>query len=412
MPEFFTLLTIDDARARWFETPTPPPESETIASAEALYRVTAEALHSAEALPAFARSTVDGYAVRASDTHGASDALPAYLTLVGEVPMGHIPTVSAGPGEAVLVHTGGALPAGTDAVVMVEHTQPTGTHEIEVVHAVAAGENVIQVGEDVAPGDAVLPSGHIIRAQDIGGLMALGITSLQVARRPSVAIIATGDEVIPPDAALQPGQIRDVNSYTISAQTYSAGGIPRRVGIVPDDFDALYARTAEALVWADMVVISAGSSVSVRDMTANVLDALGTPGVVVHGVAVRPGKPTILGVVEGKPVMGLPGNPVSAMVAYRLLGVPMVYKLQGAVQRALPMAEAKLGANVPGAAGRDDYIPARLRYDAGGTLWAEPIFGKSNLIYRLVHADGLIHVPVDATGLRAGETAEIYSFFR
>ena len=293
---------------------------------------------------------------------------------------------------------------------MLENTQPATKDQIEVVRAAAAGENVIQVGEDIRPGDEVLLPGHVLRPQDIGGLLALGITQIKVARRPVVAILATGDEVIPPETPLQPGQIRDINSYTIAGQTREAGGLPVAMGIVPDDFDALRRRTAAALAQADMVVLSAGSSVSVRDMTARVFDELGEPGVLVHGVALKPGKPTILGLVNGKPVIGLPGNPVSAMVVYSLFGAPMIWRLQGAPPQEKPSLSATLAVNVPSTAGREDFVPARLRRDHAGALWAEPIFGKSNMIYTLVRADGLIHVPMDATGLRAGEQVEVRLF--
>ena len=410
MPEFFTLTSIDEARARWFEAAPPRIDVETVETRDALGRVTAETLFSPEPLPAFPRSTVDGYAVRSADTHGASASLPAYLTVVGEVAMGQKARVQVGVGQAALVHTGGEVPPGADAVVMLENTQPATKDQIEVVRAAAAGENVIQVGEDIRPGDEVLLPGHVLRPQDIGGLLALGITQIKVARRPVVAILATGDEVIPPETPLQPGQIRDINSYTIAGQTREAGGLPVAMGIVPDDFDALRRRTAAALAQADMVVLSAGSSVSVRDMTARVFDELGEPGVLVHGVALKPGKPTILGLVNGKPVIGLPGNPVSAMVVYSLFGAPMIWRLQGAPPQEKPSLSATLAVNVPSTAGREDFVPARLRRDQAGALWAEPIFGKSNMIYTLVRADGLIHVPMDATGLRAGEQVEVRLF--
>lgn len=410
MPEFFTLTSIDEARARWFEAAPPRIDVETVETRDALGRVTAETLFSPEPLPAFPRSTVDGYAVRSADTHGASASLPAYLAVVGEVAMGQKARVQVGVGQAALVHTGGEVPPGADAVVMLENTQPATKDQIEVVRAAAAGENVIQVGEDIRPGDEVLLPGHVLRPQDIGGLLALGITQIKVARRPVVAILATGDEVIPPETPLQPGQIRDINSYTIAGQTREAGGLPVAMGIVPDDFDALRRRTAAALAQADMVVLSAGSSVSVRDMTARVFDELGEPGVLVHGVALKPGKPTILGLVNGKPVIGLPGNPVSAMVVYSLFGAPMIWRLQGAPPQEKPSLSATLAVNVPSTAGREDFVPARLRRDQAGALWAEPIFGKSNMIYTLVRADGLIHVPMDATGLRAGEQVEVRLF--
>ncbi len=309
---------------------------ESVPTDEAQDRVTFEAITSPESLPAFRRSTMDGYAVRAADTFGAGESLPAFLRVVGEVPMGKPAAVILGTGEAALVHTGGMLPDTADAVVQVEHTQLIGRTteghfpvEIEVLKAVADGQNVLQVGEDVAPTAPILKAGHRLRPQDLGGLLAVGLTAVTVRARPRVAILATGDEVIPPSSQAGPGQIRDINSYTIAGQVRRGGGEPVVLGIVGDDYEALRVAAASALASSDMLVMTAGSSVSVRDVTVEVIDSLGQPGVLLHGVATRPGKPTIVGVVEGKPVLGLPGNPVSAMIQFDMFGVPALERLLG-----------------------------------------------------------------------------------
>jgi molybdopterin molybdotransferase len=347
MPEFFNVLPPDEARELLFRHMTAVLPAETIATEEALGRVTAAAVQAPHALPSFRRSTMDGYAVRAADTFGASESLPAFLEVAGEVPMGKTAEVSPGAGQAAIVHTGGMIPETADAVVQIEHTQvvseqlavnseqltvnseqsPVVPFEIEVLRAVAVGQNVLQVGEDVGEGDEILPAGHWLRPQDVGGLLALGITEVAVARRPRVAILATGDEVVDPGQDIAPGQIRDINSYTVAGLTRQAGGVPIVKGIIPDNFAALQTAAAEALAGADMLVMSAGSSVSVRDMTVEVIDGLGRPGVLLHGVATRPGKPTIVGVVDSKPVLGLPGNPVSAMIQFDMFGVPAIYHL-------------------------------------------------------------------------------------
>jgi len=373
---------------------------------------------------------MDGYAVRAADTFGASESLPAFLEVVGEVAMGKTADVSLGTGQAAIVHTGGMIPGTADAVVQVEHTQvisgqlsvssgqwavsneqsPVLPFEIEVLRAVAVGQNVLQVGEDVGEGDEILPAGHRLRPQDLGGLLALGITAVAVARRPRVAIVATGDEVVDPGQAIAPGQIRDINSYTVAGLTRQAGGVPMVKGIIGDRFEALQTAAAEALAGADMLVMSAGSSVSVRDMTVQVIDGLGEPGVLLHGVATRPGKPTIVGVVEGKPVLGLPGNPVSAMIQFDMFGVPAIYRLQGV--QTVPrrgLVWARLSQNIASESGREDYVPAKLEDTAEG-LVATPVFGKSNLIYTLVNADGLIKLPLNKGGLLAGEWVEVRLF--
>ncbi len=410
MPEFFNLIPPEEARARILAHVEPLGDVETLPAEQAIGRVLAEEIRSPQVLPEFRRSTVDGYAVRAQDTHGASDTLPAYLKLAGEVPMGRAAGFSLNPGELAVVHTGGNVPDGADAVVMIENTNRTGEQEVEVRRPVAEGENVIQPGEDINTGDLILPQGHRLREQDIGGLMAVGITQVRVARRPRVVVFATGDEVIPPAEQTQPGQVRDINSYTISALAEQAGAVAIRGGILPDDFDTILARTHEAIEQgADMVVLSAGSSVSVRDVTADVYNRLGEPGVLVHGIATKPGKPTILGVGNGIPLIGLPGNPVSAFVQFLMVCTPVIYRLQGAAAPPMRRVRVPLAANVASTAGREDYVPTRL-VERDGDLVADPIFFKSNLIFTLVHADGLLKVPLNATGLEAGERVEVLLF--
>jgi molybdopterin molybdotransferase len=421
MTEFFNVLPPDPARHLLFEHLTHKLGAETVGVENGLGRVTAATISAPHALPAFRRSTMDGYAVRAADTFGASSNLPAFLTVVGEVKMGRPAEVELHPGQAALVHTGGMIPATADAVVQIEWTQAMTIraasnqdiqfpHEIEVLRAVAVGQNVLQVGEDVAQGAELFRAGHLLRPQDLGGLLALGITKVTVTRRPRVAILATGDEIIPPQQMIGPGQIRDINSYTVAGQIRQAGGIPLTLGIVPDNLGALQAAAASALAESDMLVMSAGSSVSVRDMTVEVIDQLGRPGVLLHGVATRPGKPTIVGVVDGKPVLGLPGNPVSAMIQFDMFGVPAVYRLQGLTQSPRrSIVWARISQNVASESGREDYIPARLETVDDGLL-AVPVFGKSNLIFTLVNADGLLKVPLNKGGLVAGEWVEVRLF--
>jgi molybdopterin molybdotransferase len=430
LPEFFNVLPPDDARELLFAHLTISLPPETVTTMSALGRVTAVPIHAPHSLPNFRRSTMDGYAVRAADTFGASDSLPAFLTVMGEVPMGREANIELTMGQAAIVHTGGMIPETADAVVQIEHTQvignqysvisnqssisnlqsPISSFEIEVFKAVAPGQNVLQVGEDVRRTAEILPGGHQLRPQDVGGLLALGMMVVQVTRQPRVAILATGDEVVAPDQSPTPGQIRDINSYTVAAQTVQAGGIPQLGGIIPDDFEVLKQAAATALENADMLVMSAGSSVSVRDMTMQVIEQLGEPGVLLHGVATRPGKPTIVGVAAGKPVIGLPGNPVSAMIQFDMFGVPAIYKLQG-LSAPPPRGSvwATLTQNIASESGREDYVPARLAETAVG-LQATPVFGKSNLIYTLVNADGLIKIPLNKAGLLAGETVFVRLF--
>lgn len=410
MTELFTVLTPPEAWRKLRGHLQPQVVSERIPTQDALDRALAVPLAAPHDLPTFPRATVDGYAVRAADTYGASASLPAYLTVVGEVAMGRRAELHLNVGQAAVVHTGGMIPSGADAVVMVEHTQMVDEASLEVYRPVAVGENVIQVGEDVRAGEVLFPAGHRLRPQDIGGLMALGVTHVEVARRPRVAILSQGDEVVPPEAEPEPGQVRDVNSYTLAALTRRAGGEPLlKWGILPDRLEALQAAAREAHTQAEVVVFTAGSSVSVRDMTAQVIGGLGTPGILTHGVSVKPGKPTILAVCDGKPVFGLPGNPVSAMVIFQLFVAPTIALLMGAEVPPERNVSARLARNIASQTGREDYVPVRLEQRAG-EVWAEPVFGKSNLIYTLVRADGLVRVPLDSNGLSEGETVEVRLF--
>ncbi len=407
--EFFNVLPPAPALAELFKHLPDSPAPEKIATADALDRVTAAPVLSPSSLPAFPRSTMDGYAVRAQNTFGASATLPAYLAVIGEVPMGRPPTLKVESGQAALVHTGGMIPDGADAVVIVEHTQTTRENEIEVNKAVAVGENTLRVGEDVSAGDRVIDSGVRLRPQDLGALMALGVLEVIVARRPRFAILATGDEVVPPDSDPAPGQVRDINSYSVSGVIQRAGGVAVRYGIAPDNFEKLLEVSTTALKESDGLILSAGSSVSVRDMTGDVINRLGKPGVLIHGVAVKPGKPTLLAACGGKPVFGLPGNPVSALVIAALFVKPAIERLLGLRAGPPRVLRAKLTRNVASEAGREDYVPAKL-VERGGELFAEPIFGKSNLIFTLVRADVLIHIPLNANGASEGEVVEVTLF--
>lgn len=411
MPEFLHLLPPDEARRRLFEhLPPPALPVETLPTLEALGRILARSVQAPHPLPAFARASVDGYAVRARDTFGASDSLPAYLTLIGEVPMGQMPSLALSPATCALIHTGGALPEGADAVVMLEHTQRLGD-EIEVLRAVAPGENILQAGEDVQAGEEVLSMGHRLRPTEIGGLMALGILEVKVWKRPRLGLIASGDEVVPPHVMPAPGQVRDINTYSLAALILEHGGEPRAYGIVPDRPQALREVAERALSECEALIITAGSSASTRDMTADVIQSLGAPGVLVHGINTRPGKPTILGVCNGKAVIGLPGNPVSALVNGYLFVRPLLdYLLQRPAGGPRAVVRARLTVNLPSQAGREDWWPVRLqRASDHPSQWlADPIFGKSNLIFTLVRADGLIRILPDATGLSAGEEVEVF----
>lgn len=398
--EFFAVRTVADTLAGFRPARRTPVE--TVALEAALGRVPATAITAPAPLPGFARTTVDGYAVRAADTYGASEGLPSYLDVRGAVRMGRAPAVDVAPGGAVEVPTGGALPPGADAVVMVEHTQEAMAGTIEVVRPVAPGENVVGADEDVAAGAALTAAGRPLRAADLALLAAAGVTAIEAHARPRVAILSTGDEVVEPATArLAPGQVRDAIAVALAALVREAGGEPDPRGIVPDDRDALAAALEAALVTSDVVVVSAGSSVGMRDETAAVVAGLGD--IWCHGLALRPGKPTLLADCGGVPLVGLPGNPRSALVVFRLLGVPLV-RLVGGCTAAPPepVIAARLARDLPSAAGRLDVAQVTVR---DGT--ATPLFGPSALLSVLGAADGYIVVPEEATGVSAGATVDV-----
>ena len=388
----------------------PITEAEIVPADAVLDRIVADEIRSPEDLPQFARSSMDGYSVRARDTFGASESLPAILEVVADIPTGVGADVRLKSGEAAVAYTGGMLAGEADAVVMIERTQPADERSIEVLRPVAPGENVVQVGEDVRAGDLILDRGHRLRPQDIGGLMALGITTVPVVRRPRVAIISTGDELVEPGVTPPPGRIRDINTYSVAARVTECGGEPITRDIVPDEYDAQLDAARAAIKDADILVFSAGSSLSTRDMTARVFTELGDPGVILHGISVKPGKPTIVGVAGGKPLFGLPGNPVSALIVFDLIVAPAIGVLSGARAPArVSTLTAILADDVPSESGREDHVPVRIT-GRGAAHLATPVFGKSNLIYTLVKADGVVRVPAESGGLYAGETVSVRMF--
>ena len=390
----------------------PPGDFEKVSLDEALHRVLAQDIIASSDFPPFARSAMDGYAVGARDSFGASETTPGLFEVIGEVRMGETPTVHVGPGQAARIGTGGFLPAGADAVVMVEYTQIIDESTIEVFRAVAPGDHVVQQGEDIGSDERLLEHGHRLRAQDVGALAALGITTLEVYRRPIVAIISTGDELVPPHALPRGGQIRDTNTYTLSSLAKEAGAISLPLGIAHDSLQALIPKLRTGLTQADIVVISAGSSIGARDLTVNTITSLPDSEVLLHGVAVSPGKPTILARVGSKYVWGLPGHAVSAMIIFLTLVVPSLLKMGGYREWERPnpwSLRAKVSRNIPSAQGREDYIRVKLVYE-GKELVAVPLFGKSGSISTMVKGDGLLKIDMNAEGIEAGDVVEVWPF--
>lgn len=398
--EFYDLLPRSEALARLWPYLAPLTGVEELDLDAALGRVLADEVRSPEPLPGFARSTVDGYAVRARDTFGASESQPALLNLAGAVRMGEAATQSLRPGEAVQVPTGGALPPGSDAVVMFEYTSAAGGI-LEVVRPVAPGENALRPGEDFAEGDRLLGAGHRLRPADLGALASVGLVRVPVRRRPKVGIISTGDEVVASSERPRPGQVRDVNSHVLAGLVREAGGEPVQAGIVPDEREVLSERVRSLLPEVDLLLLSGGSSVGARDHALAVMDELGPPGVIVHGLALKPGKPTVIGVAGKQAVFGLPGHPAAAAVVFRAVVRPTLLFLLGAQSAANPQVSARLAVNLASASGREEFIRVRLVSRPDG-LWAEPVEGPSGFMSTFVKSDGFVVLPIEATGVEAG----------
>jgi len=405
MPEFLKVVTPREASVRFAQAYTPRPRgTERVSLRQAYRRVLAADVVAPEDLPEFDKSTVDGYAVRGGDR-------PASLQVIGEVEMGRAPEFAIRPGEAARIPTGGMLPEGADAVIMLEDTRLRDGRTVEATRGTVPGENVIRRAEDVSRGAVVLHQGTRLRPQDVGLLAGIGVIEVDVFLQPRVAVLATGDEIIPPDRRPAPGQVRDINTYTISALVQQEGGVPHIYEIVPDDRERLLETLREARATSDLVLVSGGSSVGEKDAVAWAINAMGKPGIIVHGVNIKPGKPTILGVVDGTPVIGLPGHPVSGMVIFDVF-VRDVLRAQAG--RTPPrdlgrIVQARMGRRVPAAGGREDHVRVTLE-EREGTLWAIPQLGKSGIITTMTRADGLVVVPPGQDGVAEGEEVAVELF--
>ena len=375
--------------------------------------ILSEDILAGEDLPEGARSTVDGYAVRAEDTFGASDAIPAFLSVVAAVTMGTLPEFEIRAGQAAPIPTGGFLPRGANAVVMVEYTNQAGTGNIEVTRPVTVRTNVLEKGEDAKSGEILLPRGKKLRAQELGFLAAVGITEVAAYRKPRVAVISSGDEVVPIDRKPSLGQIRDANSHAISGLIRACGAEPIVLEIVPDNAGMLGDSICSGLAQADVVVLSGCSSVGTRDLMVDAVSGLSGAEILAHGVAIRPGKPTLLANQLGKPIIGLPGHPVSALIVAQVFLAPFLLYLQGSNMGKGPVGQrirAGLATSIHSTIGLEEYIRVRIEETAQGQATAHPIFGKSGMISTMVKADGIVMIPMNAEGLSRGEVVQVIQY--
>jgi molybdopterin molybdotransferase len=408
MAEFFHVVTADELIQRLSRFDRLSPEQ--IPLDASLHRILSKEIAAVEDLPEGARSTVDGYAVRAEDTFGASDSIPALLNLAPSIPMGVMPDFALKAGEAAPIPTGGFLPQGADAVVMVEYTNLAGTDAIEISRPVTLRTNVLEKGEDARAGETLLAPGSRLRAGEIGFLAALGITTVDVYRQPRVAVISSGDEVVPIDRKPRLGQIRDANGHAISALIRASGAEPLLFDIVPDEAALLGKALRSALAQADVVTLSGGSSVGTRDLMVEVVSGLPGVEMIAHGVAIRPGKPTLLSGCGGKAIIGLPGHPVSALIIAQVFLAPFLLYLQGGRLEKGPFGnrtQAVLGTSIHSTIGLEEYIRVRLEDRPDGIVAAHPVFGKSGMLSTMVKAGGIITIPMNAEGLFNGQTVQV-----
>ncbi len=395
------LIPVETARKILLESLQEPENYETVQLHKAMGRITFEAVLAPENLPPHPRSTMDGYAVKSSDTFGATESMPAYLTITGEVEMGRMSEATLQTGNCIKIPTGGLLPDGADAVVMFEHTIPVDNTMIEVLKSVGSGANIIQKGDDIAKGAQALPVGHRLRAQDIGILAGLGITEVKVHKKISIGIVSTGNEIVDYSTNPLPGQIRNINTITLTGLAQKLGAEVIDYGIVSDDESLFFSTIKKAVSENNLVLFSGGSSVGTRDFGEKAIENLGEPGILVHGVTLKPGKPVIIGLHDNTPIFGLPGHPVSAITCFDLFVVPAIRKISGHNQTSAnisPTVSAILTKNISSAPGRMDIIRVAVIKGSQG-FEATPVLGKSGAISTLIKANGFIVIEESSQGI-------------
>lgn len=405
--DFFNVVSVEEARRRVmnvFKDYTF--EREAISLLESTNRILGEDIVSQIDVPEFNRSTVDGYAIKSKESHGASESMPSLFNIIGEVHMGEISKYNIKSGEAVYVPTGGMVPEGADGMVMVENTEKLDESTLMVYKSISFNENMILKGDDIKIGEIALKRGRRITPEAIGVLAALGISQVKVYKKPRFYIISTGDEIIDLDEKLEMGKIRDINSYTLYSLITRLGGEVVGRSIVRDDYELLRAKVEKATAISDIVLISGGSSVGTRDYTAQVIDSFNGKGVFVHGMSIKPGKPTIAGEGEGKLIFGLPGHPVSSIIVFKVLVEYYIRQKMGIIDFT-PKTKAVMDFNFPSSPGRETYQMVKLK-EKDGKLYATPNFGESGMITLLADADGYIVMKSYEEGIYKGEEREVY----
>ncbi len=405
--DFFNVVSIEEAKRLLIEKFSDYKfEVEEVDIIDAKDRVLAKDIVSDINVPEFNRSTVDGYAIKSSDSHGASDGIPSILNILGEVRMGKETTANIKSGETLYVPTGGMLPSGADGMIMIENTEKMDENTLLIYKSISDGENIIYKGDDIKIGEKALKSGRRINTEVIGVLAALGINRVKVYKKPRFYTISTGDEIIDIEEVMEIGKIRDINSYTLRSLIMDIGGEVSGSSIIKDDYDKLRAEVESALKVSDIVLISGGSSVGTRDYTHQVIESFNGQGVFVHGVSIKPGKPTIMGEGEGKLIFGLPGHPVSSIMVFNTFLKYYINEKLG-VQEIRKFVNAIMDFNFPSASGRTTYQMVKLQ-ERDGEFYATPTFGKSGMISLLSNSEGYIILEIHEEGIYKGEKRAVY----
>jgi molybdenum cofactor synthesis domain-containing protein len=408
---FRKLLLLDEAKQILKQNFSPKPVgAERVSLLEAHDRVLAEDIMAPIDVPPFNRSTVDGYAVRAVDTFGADEDRPVTLKFCGQVSVGESPSIVVERGMAAEIATGAPLPKGADAVVMVEYSNRRDDN-VFIRRAVSKGENMMEAGSDIREGEKILEKYQSLSSREIGVLAALGLTEVVIHKRPKVAILSTGAEVVEPGKPLPSGKIYDINAHTFSAAVSECGGEPINLGIIPDDRARLKIAFKKALDSADAVITSGGVSVGPKDLIPQIVDTLGKPGVIISGIAVKPGKPTTIAIVDGKPVFSLPGHPTSSLLMFHMIVRPIICKMAGRTEETPSMLKAVAATKMFPARGRRTFVMVNLTYNKTGKPLASPVpIGLSSAITTLARADGFVEIPEKQQFVNTGDEVTVHLF--
>jgi len=405
--DFFNVVTIDEGRKLILENFNEfELETELVNILDAVDRTLAVDVISDINVPEFNRSTVDGYGIMVEDSHGATQTIPSILNILGEVKMGEISNIKIRPGEAIYIPTGAMVPEGATGVIMIENTEKMGEDTLLLNKPISKGENMVYIGDDIKKDELTLEKGRVINAEVVGTLAALGISKVEVYKKPRFYIISTGDEIIDIDEELTPGKIRDINSYALQVLVEKAGGEVVNKSIIKDNYELLRGEVAKALESSDIVLISGGSSVGTRDYTDKVINSFGGKGVLSHGLSIKPGKPTIIGDCDGKLVIGLPGHPVSSIIVFMALIEDYMDKKLGN-KKIRPAIMATMEYNFPSSPGRETYQMVKLRYE-DGKYYATPTHGKSGMISLLSQSQGYIVIKLHEEGIYKGEERQVF----